>query len=268
MKKRITICLAAGFTLVELSIVLIIVALLIGGMLVPLSAQKDLQNTNETQKQLADVKEALLGFAAAQGRLPCPATLTSTGRESFCTTEAGSCTEQFAVPTHGRCTEFFNGFVPAATLGLSPTSNQGLVIDSWGNPLRYAVSDKTAGSVTFFFTKPSGIQSAWTADPIPLQSDLLRICNTAAHITGTGDSADCPTTPTADRMTDSAAAVLFSTGKNGGTAPVSADERANWTNSSDRAFVSATPSPTFDDLVTWLSPSILYNRMITAGRLR
>lgn len=258
---------AAGFTLVELSIVLVIVALLIGGMLVPLSAQRDLQSINETQKQLVDVKEALLGFAAAQGRLPCPATLTSTGRESFCTNETGGCTEQIAVPTHGRCTEFFNGFVPAATLGLSPANSQGLAIDSWGNPLRYAVSDKTAGSVTFSFTKPSGIQSAWTANPGQLQSDLLRVCNTAAHISGMGASADCPTTPTADRMTDSAAAVLFSTGKNGGTTPVSVDELANWTNSSDRVFLSAAPSPTFDDLITWLSPNILYNRMISAGRL-
>lgn len=267
MKIRKIATTAAGFTLVELSIVLIIVALLIGGMLVPLSAQRDLQNTNETQKQLADVKEALLGFAAVQGRLPCPATPTSTGRESFCTNEVGVCTEQFAVPAHGRCSEFFNGFVPAATLGLSPTNSQGLAIDSWGNPLRYAVSNKTAGLVTFSFTKISGIQSAWTADPSPLQSDLLRVCNTAAHITGAGDSADCPTTPTADRMTESAAAVLFSTGKNGGTAPVAADELANWTNSGDRVFVSATPSLTFDDLVTWLSPNILYNRMISAGRL-
>ena len=31
--------------------------------------------------------------------------------------------------------------------------------------------------------------------------------------------------------------------------------------------VSKTPTPTFDDLVTWISPYLLYNRTISAGRL-
>ena len=53
----------AGFTLVELAVVLVIMAVLIGGMLVPLSAQRDIRNVSETQKQLSEIKEALLGFA-------------------------------------------------------------------------------------------------------------------------------------------------------------------------------------------------------------
>jgi hypothetical protein len=32
-------------------------------------------------------------------------------------------------------------------------------------------------------------------------------------------------------------------------------------------FISHTPTATFDDLVTWLSPNILFNRMVTAGKL-
>lgn len=139
--KQIAAVWQSGFTLIELTIVLVIVALLIGGMLVPLSAQRDLQNTSDTQKQLSLISEALLGFAAAQNRMPCPATATSNGRESFCTNAAGACgSEQFVVQAHGRCTDFFNGFVPAATLGLSPTDEQGFAIDSWGNRIRYAIT--------------------------------------------------------------------------------------------------------------------------------
>lgn len=252
-----------GFTLTELTIVLVIVALLIGGMLVPLSAQRDLQSASETRKQLSDINDALLGFASANGRLPCPATINSNGQESFCTEGDPSkdCGDELisaVTPTHGRCFNFFSGFVPAATLGLSPTDSQGFAIDAWGNQLRYGISNKGAGLVDFPFTKLGGIKAVWAVDPSPLQTGLLRIC---AHITGS----DCPTA--ADRITDNAVVVLFSTGKNGGTAPVSADELANWTNSSDRVFVSATPSAAFDDLVTWNSPNIIFNRMISAGRL-
>ena len=41
-----------GFTLTELAIVLVIVALLIGGMLVPLSTQRDIHNTSDTKSTL------------------------------------------------------------------------------------------------------------------------------------------------------------------------------------------------------------------------
>ena len=55
-RKRSSCC---GFTLTELAVVLMIVALLIGGMLVPLSAQNDIRNVNETQKTLNDIRDAL-----------------------------------------------------------------------------------------------------------------------------------------------------------------------------------------------------------------
>jgi hypothetical protein len=69
--------------------------------------------------------------------------------------------------------------------------------------------------------------------------------------------------------------VLLSHGKNGAgafntsggtnTAPTSADELEN--SDTDNDFVSHTPTTDFDDIVAWLPASILYNRMITAGRL-
>ena len=103
------------------------------------------------------------------------------------------------------------------------------------------------------------MKTVWAIDPTQLQPDL-RVCNTAANIAANDR-------PAADQLTNSAVAVVFSTGRNGSIAPTAANELANWTTSNDRVFVSATPSPSFDDLVIWISPNILYNRMIAAGRL-
>jgi prepilin-type N-terminal cleavage/methylation domain-containing protein len=67
---------SSGFTLVELAMVLFIVSLLIGGLLMPLSAQNEVRGRQETDRALATIREALIGFAAINGRLPCPADRT------------------------------------------------------------------------------------------------------------------------------------------------------------------------------------------------
>jgi prepilin-type N-terminal cleavage/methylation domain-containing protein len=234
----------SGFTLTELAIVLVIVSLLIGGMLISLSTSRDISNEKDTQKQLAAINEALLGFAAAQQRLPCPATAGTTGIES----PVGG----------GACSTNYTGYLPAITLGIAPTNAQGYAIDAWGNPIRYAVTGITANGVANAFTTTGGLKSAW-ANSVAIVPDL-RVCNTAANIAGN----DCPLS---DQLTTSAAAVVFSTGVNGSVAPTSADELANGPASNDRVFVSSTPGPAFDDLLIWLSPNILYNRLISAGRL-
>lgn len=237
------ICSLRGFTLTELAIVLIIVSLLVGGMLVSMSTSRDIAKEKETQKQLASINEALLGFAAAQRRLPCPASPGTTGVE--------------APLGGGACTNNFNGFLPAITLGITPTDAHGYAIDPWGNRIRYSVT----GANTNAFTTLSGMQASWGVGLAP----DLRVCNKSANITNPGAAnADCAAV---DQMTNTAVAVVFSTGPNGGAAPTSADELANWTTSNDRVFVSAAPSVAFDDLITWLSPNILYNRLISAGRL-
>jgi hypothetical protein len=56
-----------------------IVSLLLGGMLLPLSAQQDVRAYGDTQKTLAEARDALLGYAMANDRLPCPASSTSNG---------------------------------------------------------------------------------------------------------------------------------------------------------------------------------------------
>ena len=244
----------SGFTLTEMAIVMVIMALLIGGMLVPLSAQRDIQNINSTQKQLSEIREALLGFASANGRLPCPASPGTSGIEN---PAAG-----------GACANPNNGFVPGATLGIGPTDAQGYVLDAWGNRIRYAVTIWGAGATPPHpnaFTTVDGIKNAWN-DPL-LTTEIeprLRVCSTSVGI----GSSDCAPNMTISYTT---AAILVSGGRNGGMLPTGADELANTDNNS--TFVSHTPTPPeaaqgeFDDIVVWLSPNILYSRMILANKL-
>lgn len=243
----------SGFTLAELAVVLAIVALLIGGLLMPLAEQDNMRRTQETRKILADASEALLGFAAAQGRLPCPATLGGGGQEGFAT--GGS-------PANGNCSNFFDGFLPAAALGVSPIGADGLALDGWNRPIRYAVYPDTVGGIGNPLTRTDGVK-ATTMTALATRT-ALSVCGTSTGIT----AGNCASTA---KLTDKAPAVLFSTGRNASTGGTGNDEAANL--NGDAVFVSHQPTPNtaangeFDDMVVWLSPNILYNRMIAAERL-
>jgi prepilin-type N-terminal cleavage/methylation domain-containing protein len=236
----------SGFTLVEIAIVLFIVTLLLAGLLPTITVQLEQQRTNETRKTLQEIKDALIGFAVAQGRLPCPASSASNGFESLV---AGSCTNPF------------NGFVPAATLGITPTDSQGYALDGWSKRIRYAVTTANANA----FTTTNGMQTTGMGTLAP----NLYVCASASGITGT-------TCGTATSLTTNAVAVIYSLGKNAATGGTGTDETANPNPNSvnnDKVFVSHEPRPSgapngeFDDILTWLSPNILYNRMVAAGKL-
>jgi prepilin-type N-terminal cleavage/methylation domain-containing protein len=226
-----------GFTLTELAVVLVIVSLLIGGMLVPFAAQQEVKATIETQKTLNDVRDALYGFAAAKGRLPCPATLASVGVEQ--PAGGGACT----------CVSP-DCFLPAATLGIAPINSSGQALDGWNDPIRYAVTTANTSA----FTTSDGMKGAWSS----LAPDLS-VCNDSA----------CAVT-----LTTTAAAVVWSNGKNAASGGTSSDEKENpnpqtasYPDPNASRFVSHAASTDFDDIVIWLSPNVLYNRMITAGKL-
>lgn len=243
-----------GVSLVELAIGLLILSLIIGGLLVPLATQVEQSRVSQTQRQIEDIREALIGFALANGRLPCPATPTSEGRES----PAGG----------GACAAPFNGLVPAVTLGLSQVDAQGYAIDAWGltqNRIRYAVS---VGSGSAFTTAGQMRQVGMSA----LTSDL-QVCSSGAGITGSGNSANCGP---GQALSINAVAVIYSLGANAATGGTSVEEAQNPNpngSNNDRAFVSrvragaGATAAEFDDLVTWLSPNVLYARMVSGGQL-
>ncbi|MCC7311998.1 MAG: prepilin-type N-terminal cleavage/methylation domain-containing protein [Sulfuritalea sp.] len=284
---------AKGFTLIELAIVLFIIALLLGGMLLPLAGQQDIRSFGDTQKILAEARDALLGFAAVHERLPCPASATSNGLESFCDSASGPCvvTLPLQVQPHGRCSNPYDGFFPAAALGFTPIDAQGYALDGWGGEtlhrIRYAVStnspfsndnyppyqsDFSSTGAAFAFTYLSGMKAVSMTSLLP----DLRICSRGTGMQSAGlRLADCPVpigpdfVPTV--LTTDAVAVIYSPGKNAGTGGTGADENHNpnpqSTIAADRAFVNAQQATTFDDQLLWLSKSALFNRMVAAGRL-
>jgi prepilin-type N-terminal cleavage/methylation domain-containing protein len=253
---------AKGFTLIELAIVLFVVALLLGGMLLPLAGQQDIRNYGDTQKILIEAREALLGYAMANDRLPCPATDDPINGNSL-----GKANPE----TGGPCANPHGGFLPAVTLGLSPVDAQGFRLDGWGGEtvhrLRYAV---TTANINTFSTTNGMKTTGMTA----LAPDL-EICSSGAQIRippvmTAPDTATMYCHPSF-RLAGDAVAVIYSLGKNAGTGGNGADENHNpnpqSTIAADRAFVNAQQGIAFDDQLLWLSKSTLFNRMVAAGRL-
>lgn len=259
----------SGFTLVELAIVLFVVALMLGGMLLPLAGQQDIRNYGDTQKILAEARDALVGFAMANDRLPCPAT----GPNGVEDPVGGSTA---LIP----CTNPYGGFLPAATLGLSPVDAEGYRLDGWGGEtvhrLRYAVTNNSTSALRDnAFTTKLGMKNAFitvsgvTSIGMPALEPDLQICSTGTNITtATINSAACGT---GKSLATDAVAVVYSLGKNAGPGGTSDDEKHNpnpqTAVAADRAFVNAPQGPTFDDQMLWLSKSTLFNRLVAAGRL-
>jgi len=242
----------SGFTLVEMAMVLLIVSLLLGGLLPTLSSRVEQQRTHEARSQLEEIEQAAIGYALINGRLPCPASAASNGAESF----AGG-----GNITNGNCSNFYNGFAPAATLGL--VSTDGYAVDPWGNRIRYAVT-KSNGNA---YTSLNGMSTTGLSSLAP---DLL-VCITATGIGAASCAANAALT-----ASPGVPLVMYSTGKNGSYGGSGSDEAANPNPNSannDRVFVShapavkAAPNGEFDDIVIWLSPGILAGRMVAAGKL-
>jgi prepilin-type N-terminal cleavage/methylation domain-containing protein len=114
-----------GFTLAEMAVAVVILALLLFGAMMPFSSQLEIRNIAETRRTLDSTREAIIGFAQANGRLPCPAD----GSIPAGALNAG--TEQYNVASSS-CSAV-TGVVPWVTLGTSET-------DAWSHRLTYRVS--------------------------------------------------------------------------------------------------------------------------------
>jgi len=262
-----------GFSLIELAVVLFVTAMLLGSIFIPLQTQVESRNYDQTQRILDQAREALLGYAAAYGYLPCPADygFVSGGAEGTATNHTtGVCDNAGADSVLGGATTgVYIGYLPAVTLGFTPTDANGYALDAWGlqqNRIRYAVSFTTVNTVTNPFTRTNGIRSAGMGNI--MAATLMSVCNTGTGTTATG----CASASTT--LTNNAIAVIWSLGPNaatsGGAAPHESHNAETLANS-NRTFVkrdlSKATGAEFDDVVTWISPAMLFNRMIAAGQL-
>jgi prepilin-type N-terminal cleavage/methylation domain-containing protein len=242
-----------GFSLLELLVVFVVIVLLSGAAALPLAAQVQLRRTDEARRMLDEARDALLGFAAAQGRLPCPATPASFGQEAFA---PGSDAND------GGCADFNAGLLPAAALALNHLDGQGFLRDPWmteRSRVRYAVFGGAINGVTHTLTRSSGLQMA-TMQALGEASHYLFVCSTgvAANASGCG--------PAANQLTKRAAFLVLSTGPNGSLDPLpGSDEARNL--DGDSVFVAREAGPDFDDLVDWGGIMMVVNRLVVAGRL-
>lgn len=254
-----------GFTLVEVAVVLVIIGLVMSTFLVTLGAQVEQRKLSETRVALENAKEALLGYAIAHGRFPCPAQAPSAGTTAI---EAFGASGSAA---NGICSNFLDGYLPSVTLGLSPTDTDGYMLDGWSNPIRYALSNLSDdANNTYVFTKTFGMKNANSATCNPncgmtwiANQTLLSVCSTGTGIAG-GTCSGMGTT-----LTQGAVLVVYSTGDNTSTGGVSTDEAANL--NGDSAFVSHEPfaagANEFDDVVDWVSASSIFGRLVQAHQL-
>lgn len=271
---------AAGFTLAEIAISLVVVGLLLGSILSTVSNQIDARNVRDMQDRFNLVKDALIGFAQANGRLPCPANgllatgATGAGLEEVVSTATYVCKSgsQYAV-------------LPWATLGIAEA-------DVWGRRYTYKVAQPTFSDAvaqntwTWPGPAPAAQSPACVPTPTPTQATFA-LC-TLGYFTIT------TRTPgnKAGSSVSGVPVVIISHGKNGYgaytsagvqySAPpaVNADETANATAAATTFYMreqspqESTCSDTgagnfceYDDLVAFIPVSLLVTRMVSAGKL-
>jgi prepilin-type N-terminal cleavage/methylation domain-containing protein len=257
MRRRVSR--RAGFSLVEMAVVVAILGLLLITAMYTLSAQQQQRAREETQRRLEQAREAILGYAIANGRLPCPAN-GATGVQSE--TSAGS----------GQCTPSYVGYLPAATIGFQPVDTSGFALDAWNNRIRYAVAQNIDGCTpvaTPHFTSKTNLKANGMSCR-PHDNQLL-VCKST-------QSAPAPTVGscgTADNVVTNqgtVVVVIFSTGPNFATATgARPDEDEN--TDTDTLFISHTPQPDgalggeYDDMMIWIPVGTLYGRLANAGLL-
>ncbi len=230
-----------GFTLLEIAVVLLIIGLVTGGLLGPLSNQIKQNKIAETKKLLEENRDALLGFAASNGYLPCPAKSASDGTEDR---TSGDCTSNHRV-----------GFIPWVTLG-TPKS------DSWGRLLRYGVSP------TFSRSPTASTAKVTLASPGDIS---IRTRDTAGTLVGLAGNVPVIIQSHGPNgfggTTDNGAVIVD-------TSSTNADEETNLNNGAPTLVISRTytenpsaPGGEFDDQIIWIPTAILFNRMVAAGQL-
>ncbi|PKV44641.1 MULTISPECIES: hypothetical protein [unclassified Janthinobacterium] len=205
------------------------------------------RNTGEAARQqrtlatLAQAREALLGFAATQGRLPRPAASALDGRE-----RAGDCADD------AQC----SGFLPWVALGVEGN-------DAWGKLLRYSVTPAMARAPIVSFSA--------IADRVVLTRDGRGDFAFVAGQEQCDISAQCLPVVVFSQGKDH-----YGTAASGvtqiNTAHGNIDEASN--DSASRSFIArpasdnaALPGGAFDDILSWITLPTLYQRMRAARNL-
>jgi prepilin-type N-terminal cleavage/methylation domain-containing protein len=264
-----------GFTLIELTMVLFIVSLLLASFLSPLSTRLEQQNREKTADKLSEIKESLLGYALINGRLPCPDCPDGT---------VGTCSA--GTPNDGVEDTYTSGSdnICRSNVGNLPWVDlQSSEHDAWSRHFTYAVSSGFSDDVdgTGCGTAAVGIS--------------FELCSNGdidvydSYIIGTTGYPS-----TASLVAENVPAIVISHGRDGYEPSQTSQQVENYdrnpvnpvnnsnilasytaVNFTTNVFIyadyardsSLDPPTQFDDLVMWISPAVLMNRMVISGKL-
>lgn len=155
-----------GFTLIELSIVVVILGLMVGGIMAAINQETRRTKQADLKTKMDAIEKALGAFIKKNGRMPCPAdgtygfTDTKFGREGG-STGAGNCGTGATYDANGNRTAIgaspptanfklgntAGGVVPVRTLGLPDE----YAFDPWGGRFTYAI-ERAANTTSTFST--------------------------------------------------------------------------------------------------------------------
>ena len=220
-----------GFTLIEVSLVLLIVAFTLSSLLFPLGTKLEEKSINETKIQVKELKQSILNFVISNYRLPCPDTDLD-GVEDFTGTNCSN----------------VNGHIPYVTLR-SPHAQ-----DPWGQRFTYRVSSQLAdmNNINACGTAPPGVSIAvCSANPAFAEGEI-----NVFRYNGSGVQ---------QQAAIGVAAIVLSTGRNTGTSGVAQDE--NRDNDADFAktnYGGTNASVPFNDIVIWIPVNEIIAELINA----
>lgn len=261
----------AGFTLVEIAVVLIIVGVLAGLGISAIGALRQTAGASNTVKKQETLKTALIAYLRNYRRLPCPDTdfTAPDGIENRTAT-----TGTPPVPDVTRACSQDSGVVPYVTLGLPREA----AVDGYDNLFSYFVSNAAPPALP----EPQGIFRDWTLRFVPGTGGFTP--GNAGHIQVDGDGGQHLTDVM--RPETLAVVVIVSHGANGfgartlkgtqnSTVDAGADEAANFGGSATVTFHQRTPTDNtaasggaFDDVVLVLRPADLLSPLFAEGSMK
>jgi prepilin-type N-terminal cleavage/methylation domain-containing protein len=161
-----------GFSLIELSVVITIISLTLGGALDLATKKTEADKRSETDERIEAIQEALEHFVIQNQRLPCPADGTIAlnangfGYETSASTSGCSDSDLFS------SSNVYAGIVPIKTLGL----DDDFALDGWNRRFTYVVDARFANSLATN-SNCNGTTSTYcfqytTAGSITIRSDV------------------------------------------------------------------------------------------------
>jgi len=235
---------SAGFTLVELAMVLFIISLVVGGLLVPMATQLEARQRNDTQEKLEEIREALIGYALINAKLPCPAQEEVPTSPNFGVEDPTNCN----VPPA-------EGYLPWKTLGMAE-------YDSWG------VAQTSGGDMTGYWRYVVDTEFACPDDDC-VTGQVSISGGTTDGLSVIDSSGNSLTS-----SSQSPVAIVYSAGAkdlgdedgDGNEASGKADGE-NDDSPADAIYQGGNATTGFDDITIWLSRPLLLSRMVSAGTL-